>query len=50
VVRAFLWERPRFFTVRNIALILAALVMLDYDIGQAMADGLLPQITPFSQR
>lgn len=38
----FLWEGRRSWGVREYALLLAILVMLDYEIGTAMRDGLLP--------
>ncbi len=38
----FLWEARQRWGVREYALLLAILVMLDYDVGTAMSDGLLP--------
>lgn len=39
----FLWHRRR-WGVREYALLLAILVVLDYDVGSALTDGLLQRI------
>ena len=40
----FLWQERRRWGVREYALLLAILIMLDYDLGNAMQDGLLPTV------
>lgn len=38
----FLWESRLRWGAREYAILLALLIVLDYDIGTAMRDGLLP--------
>jgi len=45
----FLWERRRHFGVYELTALLALLVTLDYDIGNAMTSGLLPLIQNYGK-
>jgi len=45
----FLWERRWRFGVYELAALLALLVMLDYEIGNAMTSGLLPLVQSYGK-